>query len=141
VRTRNLVALAAVAACAAPAAAATPSRFALDTTLAPGARAALTVGTVPQGEFAFRLRASSDGEKRVLVTQQRAGGRRFPVISLPGAGAEGVCQGAAGSIFCAGITTPAMPGGRSWTFTIVNRSTRPMSVTLSIAWRRVASAG
>jgi hypothetical protein len=112
-----------------------PNRFRLETRVAPGERAALTVGTVPLGQFAFGLRASSDGEKRLVVTQQRNGGRRFTVLSLPGNPPEGGCQGAAGSIFCTGITTPASPGGRTWTFRVSNRSDRPMTIALTIGWK------
>ena len=38
--------------------------------------AALKIGKVPKGEFAFALRAASDGEKRFRLTQQRNGGSR-----------------------------------------------------------------
>ena len=134
--------IAAAAAIAVPtAAAAQPSRFQLDVQVAPHRVAALTVGKVPQGEFAFALRAASDGEKRLRLTQQRNGGSPFTVLAAPSAQAASTCQGAAGSLICTGITTPATPGNRTWTFRLRNQSDRPMSITLTIVWRRIASAG
>ena len=119
-----------------------PDRFRLEATVAPGQRAVLTIGKVPRGELAFALRASSDGEKRLVLTQQRdGGGKTFQVLGVPSAVANDACEGAAGSLFCGGITTPASPGGRTWTFRVRNRSGRPMSITLTITWRKVESAG
>jgi hypothetical protein len=140
-RARLVIAAAVACAVALPALAqAQPSRFRLETTIAPGQRATLSVGTVPRGEFAFRLRASSDGEKRFTLTQKRAGRAAFTVLRVPGPMAS-ACQGAAGSLFCSGITTPATPGGRTWTFRLRNGGDRPLGVTLTITHRRVASAG
>jgi len=139
---RLLLAAAAVAALALPLlAGGQPSRFQLTTTIAPGQDATLAVGAVPRGEFVFAVRAGSDGLKRLVVTQQRTGGRPFTVFRLPGDAAGARCQGAAGTIGCTGITTPATPGGRTWTFRVANRSRRPTLVTLTVVWRRVASAG
>jgi hypothetical protein len=117
-----------------------PSTFRLATTVGAHRSAALTIGTVPRGEFSFRLRAGSDGVKRLVLTQQRNGGRRFTVLRVPGPQAS-ACQGAAGSIYCTRITTPATPGGRRWTFRFANLSGRPMTLELVIGWRRVTSAG
>jgi hypothetical protein len=117
-----------------------PNRYRLEAKIPAGERAVLAIGRVPRGEFRFGLRASSDGEKRLLLTQQRNGGRRFTVLALPGSPPAGGCQGAAGSIFCTGITTPATPGGRTWTFRLSNRSNRQMSIALTIVWRKVAGA-
>jgi hypothetical protein len=134
--------IAAAAAIAAPTvAAAQPNRFQLDVQVAPHKVAALKIGTVPQGEFAFALRAASDGEKRFRLTQQRNGGSAFTVLAAPSAQAASACQGAAGSLICTGITTPATPGNRTWTFRLRNQSNRPLSITLTIVWRRIASAG
>jgi len=138
----RLLAICAAAALAAPALAqAQPSRFQLVTTVAPGGRAALTIGTVPKGEFAFSLRAASDGTKDFRLTQQRNGGTRFTVLRAPGPIADDACQGAAGSLICSGITTPAAPGGRRWTFALTNSGDRPLSITLRIRWRPVPNAG
>lgn len=51
------------------------------------------------------------------------------------------CEGAAGSLICTGITTPATPGGRRWTFALANSGDRPLSITLKITWRPVPNAG
>ncbi len=51
------------------------------------------------------------------------------------------CLGAAGSLISTGMTTPATPGNRTWTFRLRNQSDRPLSITLTIVWRRIASAG
>jgi hypothetical protein len=117
-----------------------PNRFTLGVSLDQGESATLTVGPVAQGEFAFRLRASSDDAKIVRVTQRRAGGRAFTVIGTDPA-PKGTCGGAAGSIYCSGITTPAMPGGRAWTFTVRSDGPRPTSIVLTVTWRKVTSAG
>jgi hypothetical protein len=118
-----------------------PSRFRLETTIAPGQRAVLTIGKVPQGEFGFSLRASSDGDKRFVLTQRRDDGRSFTVLGAPSAAADSACEGAAGSLYCRNITTPASPGEHTWSFRFRNRSGRPMSITLAITWRKVRSAG
>lgn len=52
------------------------------TTIAPGGRATLTIGTVRKGEFAFRIRASSDGVKRFTLTHKRNGGDRPLGVTL-----------------------------------------------------------
>lgn len=143
-RTRSL-AITALVALVAPAAAwsapAQPNRYQLVTTVPAGTTAALTVGKVPKGEFAFALRASSDGAKTFTLTQRRNGGTAFTVLKAPGPIANSACQGAAGSLFCNDITTPVTPGGRRWTFVFTNSSNRPMGLTLTIVWRAVASAG
>ena len=118
-----------------------PNTFTLLTSVAPGKRATLTIGTVPKGEFAFGVRVSSDGAKTFRLTQQRNGGTRFTVIRAPGPIADDACQGAAGTLGCTGITTPATPGGKRWTFVFTNQSNRPMDLRLTIRWRPVTSAG
>lgn len=141
-RARFLVAGAACAALALPALAqAQPTSFRLDTSVAPHQAASLAIGTVPRGEFRFALKVSSDGLKRFTLTQRRNGGTAFTVLRAPGPAVSTACQGAAGSLICAGITTPATPAGRTWTFRFTNRSGRPMSLTLTITFRRVTSAG
>lgn len=138
---RFLVAAAATALVAPIAAQAQPTRFQVDTTLDPGERVALTIGKVPSGEFRFFLRASSDGEKRFGLTQQRGVAPRFAVLNVPSPFADGACQGAAGSLFCNGIATPAPIAGSTYTFRLKNKGDRPLSVTLTIVWRKIASAG
>lgn len=118
-----------------------PNKFTFDMTLNPLERNTFTLGTFPRGEFAFKVRASSDGEKNFTITQQRNGGVKFPVLVAPGPIANGACEGAAGSLFCSGITTPVTPAGRTWTFRVRNRGDRPLAVTLTITWRKVTSAG
>jgi len=141
-RRRALTALCLAAALAVPAlASAQPSRFGMVTTIAPGDRAELSVGAVPRGEFAFTLRAASDADRRFTLTQKRNGGSRFVVLRAPGPMVSQTCQGAAGSLVCSGITTPATPAGRTWTFRVLNSGSRPLSVTLSIVHRKVTSAG
>ena len=140
-RVRLPVACAALALLAPAVAQAQPSTFTLKTSVAAGSRAALTIGTVPQGEFAFNVRVSSDGAKTFKLTQQRNGGTRFTVIRAPGPIATDACQGAAGTLGCAGITTPATPGGKRWTFVFTNQSNRPMNLRLVIRWRPVTSSG
>jgi hypothetical protein len=138
-RARVLTIGAAAALAALPAAGlAQPTTFSLSTKVGARQSAALTIGTVPRGEFAFNVHASSDGLKRLRLTQQRNGGRRFTVLRLPGPQVS-ACQGAAGSVFCSGITTPATPGGHRWTFRFSNLSGRPMSLQLRIRWRRVSA--
>ena len=140
-RTIAAAAIAAVALAAPALAQGQPNQHRLDVTVRPGEFASLTFGTVPQGEFRFRLRASSDGDKTLTLTQKRDTGTRFTVLKVPSATASGACQGAAGSLFCSGISTPATPAGHSWNFRVRNRSDRPMSITLTIRWRPVPSAG
>ena len=141
-RARMLVVGALAAALAVPALAeGQPNRYQLATTISPGATADLTIGKLPRGELAFRLRAASDGEKILRLTQKRDTGTRFTVLRIPSAAAGSACQGAAGSVFCSGITTPATPAGHSWNFRVRNGSNRPMSITLTITWRPVPSAG
>jgi len=136
------VAITAIASVALPALAGSqPTRFTYRMTLDPLERNTFAIGRVPRGEFAFTLRASSDGDKNLTLTQQRNGGARFPVLVLPGGAGSDGCEGAAGTLVCTGITTPATPAGKTWTFRVRNRSARPMSVTLTIAWRKVAAAG
>jgi hypothetical protein len=134
-------AAAVAASTAATAATAQPNRFQLSVQVAPHRVAALRIGKVPRGEFAFALRAASDGEKRFRLTQQRTGGSRFTVLAAPSAQVASACQGAAGSLICTGITTPATPANRTWTFRFRNQSSRPMSITLTIVWRSISSAG
>jgi hypothetical protein len=137
----RILALCAAGLLAAPAAAlAQPNAVRVQSTVQPGATLALTIGKVPRGEFAFRLRAGSDSVKRFTLTQQRNGGKRFTVLRVPGPLASG-CQGAAGSIICEKLTSPAAPGGRTWTFRLRNGSDRPLSVDLRVAWHRLRSAG
>ena len=138
---RFLVAAAAAVLAAPIAAHAQPTRFQIETTLHPGERVALTVGKVPRGEFRFALRASSDGEKRFGLTQQRGVAPRFAVLNVPSAFADSACQGAAGSVFCNGISTPAPIAGSTYTFRLKNKSNRPLNITLTIVWRKVGSAG
>lgn len=126
----------------APAAAqAQPSTFGLSTSVRAHHTATLTIGTVPQGEFAFAVRVSSDGAKNFRLTQRRNGGSPFTVLESPGATPDGTCGGAAGTLDCTGISTPATPGGARWTFAFRNRSSRPMELRLVIRWRPVTSAG
>lgn len=118
-----------------------PTRFQIETTLHPGERAALTVGKVPRGEFRFFLRASSDGEARFGLTQQRGVAPRFAVLNVPSAFAGSACQGAGGSVFCNGISTPAPVAGSTYTFRLKNKGDRPLKINLTIIWRRIAGAG
>ena len=139
---RRCIALIALTAVTAPAvASAQPSTFTYEMTLDPLERNTFTLGTFPKGEFAFTVKVSSDGAKDFTLTQQRNGGVKFPVLVAPGPIATDACQGAAGTLVCTGITTPVTPKGKTWTFRMRNRSDRPMSVTLTIKWRKVASAG
>lgn len=140
-RVRTIVAAAVAAALAAPALAqAQPNRHHVDASVAPGKVLNLTFGTVPRGEFHFGLRVSSDGAKDFRLTQKRDNGTRFLVLGGP-VTPQGACQGAAGSLFCTNITTPATPAGHSWNFRFRNRSNRPMNVALTVVWKRVTSAG
>jgi hypothetical protein len=122
-------------------ASAQPTRYTVDARLAPGERVTLVVGKVPRGEFRFSLRASGDGEKRFGLTQQRGVAPRFAVLNYPSAFAAGACQGAAGSVVCRGISTPAPVAGSTYAFRLKNKGDRPLSVTLTVVWRPVASAG
>lgn len=103
--------------------------------LAPGKSASVSVATPARGEFSFRLNVSSDGEKKLRLTQQRKGGSAFTVMTLPGA-PKGACQGAAGSVICANIQTPAPVKG-TYVFRFTNKSSRPMSVTLQVTFTKV----
>lgn len=139
---RRSLALVALAAVAVPSAAsAQPNTFTFEMTLDPLERNTFTLGTFSRGEFAFNVRASSDGAKDFTLTQQRNGGVKFPVLVAPGPIATDACEGAAGSLICSGITTPVTPKGKTWTFRMRNRGDRPLFVTLKITWRKVASAG
>lgn len=138
---RQLLAVTAVAAVGVPVAAAQPSRFSVDTTLAPGERAMLTVGKVPRGEFRFALRASGAGEKLLGLTQQRGVVRKFPVLNVPSPLATSACRTFASSLLCRDITTPAPVAGSTYTFRLRNKGDQPMRVVLTVLWRAVASAG
>lgn len=140
-RIRSLT-LTSIAVLALPAIAqAQPNKFTYSMTLDPLERNTFTLGTFPQGEFAFKVRASSDGDKNFTLTQQRNGGTKFAVLVVPSTFANGACEGAAGSLFCSGITTPVTPAGKTWTIRMRNRGDRPLSVTLTITWRKVPNAG
>lgn len=140
-RIRSLT-LTSIAVLALPAfAQAQPNKFTYVMTLNPLERNTFTLGTFPQGEFAFKVRASSDGDKNFTLTQQRNGGTKFAVLVVPSTFANGACEGAAGSLFCSGITTPVTPAGKTWTIRMRNRGDRPLSVTLTITWRKVPNAG
>lgn len=139
-RVRFLAACAAAALAAPALASAQPNRFEMVTTVAPGDRATMTIGTVPKGEFGFSLRAASDGAKAFRLTQKRNGGAAFTVVRSSGPTAS-ACEGAAGSLICTGITTPATPAGRRWTFALTNSGDRPLAITLRITWRPVPNAG
>jgi hypothetical protein len=141
VRRTTVPVLVAASALALPAsAAAKPNPYALELTLQPGQVATLTVGQVPRGEFAFRLRASSDGEKAIRIRQGRLGGQPFTVLDTAGGPAADACEGAAGTLVCRDITTPA-PRAATWAFAVRNRGDRPAAILLTITWRRVGSAG
>ncbi|MEZ5099110.1 MAG: hypothetical protein R3C15_04780 [Thermoleophilia bacterium] len=138
-RLRHLVAVAVAGALVAPAAAqAQPNRYELKLTLRPGQQASMTIGTVPRGEFAFFLRASSDGEKAVTVRQRANGAAAFVVLDTVNRPDD--CEGAAGSVFCSDVTAPATPAGKRWTFTVKSTGSRPTSITLRITFRKVANA-
>lgn len=139
IRRRLVVATAAMLALAGIAQA-QPTTFTFETNLDPLERGTFTLGTFPRGEFGFKLRASSDGDKNFTLTQQRTGGPKFAVLAAPGAIADTACQGAAGSLFCSGITTPATPAGATWTFRVRNRGDRPLSIILTITFRKVSGA-
>ena len=118
-----------------------PNRHQLNVKLRQGQSVSLTIGKVPAGEFAFTLRASSDDQKKVKVTQRRAGGTAFTVVNTASNKFRGACSGAAGTIICDDISTPVTPGNRSWTFTVTSTGKRPTTISLAITWRKVASAG
>ena len=140
-RIRSLT-LTSIAILALPAiAGAQPNKFTYEMTLNPLERNTFALGTFPKGEFAFKVRASSDGVKNFTLTQQRNGGPKFGVLVVPSVFANDACQGAAGSLFCSGITTPVTPAGKTWTIRMRNRGDRPLSVTLTITWRKVPNAG
>lgn len=139
-RLRHLAAVAGAALALPAAAQAQPNTYKLELTLQPGQQASMTIGTVPQGEFGYFLRASSDDEKLVTVKQKRNGGSAFTVLNTASA-PEDACEGAAGSLVCSGITTPATPGGKSWTFTVKSTGPRPTSITLRITFRKIPNAG
>jgi hypothetical protein len=140
----STLALAAIGlALAVPAAAgAQPNSYRLETTLVPGERAALRIGTLPQqGEFRFVLRASSDDEKRVTLMQRRiGGGTAFTVLDTAGETGE-ACEGAAGTLVCRNVSTPATPAGHTWRFVLRNGGPTDVLVTLTITFRRVPNAG
>lgn len=137
-RLRHLAAVAGAALVVPAAAQAQPNRYELKLTLRPGQQASMTIGTVPQGEFRFFLRASSDDEKRVTVKQKRQGAAATLVFDT--VGRPGDCEGAAGSLFCSDVTVPAAPGGKRWTFTVKSTGPRPTSITLRVTFRRIPNA-
>jgi len=132
---RTICSALAVAAVAAGTASAAPTPTQLEVVLQPGQRVAMTMSQVPKGEFLFFLKASSDGAKKFVLSQQRVGATRFKVLD----GASG-CDGAAGSLFCSNVTTPAPATTGSYIFRLTNLSGRPMAMTLKISWRKVTSA-
>jgi len=118
--------------------AAQPTRFQIDTTLAPGQQVALTVGQVPRGVFFFSVRASSDGEQRFGITQQRLGVYHHmvkPVLNVPSPLATTACLGAAGTLLCRGISKPAWIDRSTYAFRVRNNGDRPLRITLAIRWR------
>jgi hypothetical protein len=120
-----------------------PTRFQLDTTLAPGQQTALTVGQVPRGLFVYSIRTSSDGEQRFGITQQRLGVFHHmvqPVLNVPSPLATTACQGAAGTLLCRGISKPAWIDMSTYTFRVRNKGNRPLRITLAVRWRPIAVA-
>lgn len=101
----------------------------------PGKAATLTVSTPAPGEFAYWLKASSDGDKRLRVVQRR-GASAFTVMRMPGPVARDTCEGAAGSVVCSGFTTPA-PRRATYVIRVFNDSARPMKVSVRVTFRRV----
>ncbi|MBI2684274.1 MAG: hypothetical protein HYX33_02605 [Actinobacteria bacterium] len=138
---RHLVLVAATALAVPATSLAHSNRHQLDATLTTGQQVSLTIDNVAPGEFAFMLRASSDDQKNVKVTQRRIGGSSLTVIDTSAPTSANRCQGAAGTLVCTNITTPAAPGNRSWKFTVKSTGPRPTSITLVITSRRVAHAG
>ncbi len=140
--TKRILAAAATAALAVPAiAAAQPSRHTVETTLAPGERVALTIGTFGRGQFDFSMRASGTGLIQFGVTQQRGNVHRFPVLNVPSPFASTACRTTQGSVLCRGISTPAPVAGSTYTFRVKNKGDQPIRLIFTVAWRAVASAG
>ncbi len=133
---KRVLSACALAVVAATGASAAPSPTKLEMTLQPGQRLVMTLGQVPKGEFAFSLRGSSDGVKNFVLSQQRIGSSRFKVIDSK----TTPCDGAAGSLYCTGITTPAPVKLGAYIFRVRNLGNRPLSVTLKISWRKITSA-
>ncbi|MFN8111165.1 MAG: hypothetical protein U0Y82_15195 [Thermoleophilia bacterium] len=125
---------------AAGAAAAAPARLHVHTTIRPGDTTTISGGPVAKGEFGFALRAPSDGAKDFVLTQRDGHAKPFTVVAMPGTTGT-ACEGAAGSVYCTGITTPAPASSGNYTFALRNRGNRPLIISLTITWRRVTSAG
>ena len=128
------------AATAATAATAQPNRFQLDVQVAPHRVAALKIGKVPGASSPSRC-ARRATERSASGSPSSATAGRSSRCSRRRAQAASACQGAAGSLICTGITTPATPANRTWTFRLRNQSGRPMDITLTIVWRSISSAG
>lgn len=116
---------------------AAPSPTKVRLTLQPGQNIALTMERVPRGQFAFALRASSDGVKHFVLTQQRVGRTRFKVLDA----SSSACEGAAGTLYCTNVTTPAPAARAAYVFRVRNLGDGPLSVTLRVTWTKVTSAG
>ncbi|MCB0881802.1 MAG: hypothetical protein KDC33_06240 [Thermoleophilia bacterium] len=101
----------------------------------PKRAATLTVTTPAAGQFAYWLRASSDGQKRLRLVQRR-GTSAFTVLRVPGSLAGEVCEGAAGSLYCTGFTAPA-PRRATYRIRVFNDASRPLTVTLRLTFTRV----
>lgn len=127
-------ALVATAASAASAAAPRVTPMTLSSvTVAPGKTVRTSATTPRSGEWAYRLRVSSDGEKRFSLTLQRGARKPFTVLRVPGP-MQDACEGAVGSLICGDLTTPA-PTADRYIVRFTNRSTRPTTVTMRVTWR------
>ncbi len=135
----TLIASAAVCTLAATPAVALQARLS-SVEVAPKKSATLTLRAPSMGQFSFWLRAASDGDKRLTLTQRRGTATPFTVMTVPGKMSGDICQGAAGSIYCTGFQTPA-PVKATYTFRLTNRSTRPMTITLRVTFKKITSAG
>ena len=93
------------------------------------------------GEWAVKVRMSSDGAKVVKIRARRGNGVSFSVLNTANSADTASCNGAAGTLFCDQITVPAVPAPGTWTFTIKNAGSRPTTVTLNVTWRAVGAAG
>lgn len=114
-----------------------PTPTTLEMTLQPGQRLVMTMGQVPRGEFAFTMRATGEGAKNFVLSQQRVGSVRFKVVDQ----ASSACQPVTGGLRCTSITTPAPALTGAYIFRVRNLGTAPLAVTLRVTWHKLSSAG
>ena len=92
------------------------------------------------GEFAFCIAVGRDGPKHVVIRLRRPGSKAFVVLDTTKPNGA-TCEGAAGTLYCSDITTPAVPTPGRFIITATNAGSRTAHVRVAVIWRRIYAAG